>query len=65
MLSKAETGKEREKPIDDMIRRIMEMNVEVTSDDKFVCGSCKEEERIESSIKQGFGLENGDDEDGR
>jgi len=50
VLSKAETGKEREKPIDDMIRRIIEMNVEVTSDDKFVCGSCKEEERIE--VKQ-------------
>ena len=48
MLSKVEGGKKREKLRGEVIGRIIEMNVEVASDDEFMRGhSSEREERME------------------
>jgi len=48
MFRKIESGEKRKKLRSEMISGIVEMNVKVTSNDKFMrCGGCKGEKRIE------------------
>ena len=44
MLSNVEAGEKREKLRGEVVRRIMEMNVEVASDDEFMRGGSSERE---------------------
>ena len=67
VLSKVEGREKREELRGEVVRRIIEMNVEVASDDEFMRGGSSERERKDwkSSRKTEFGLESGDDEGGR
>jgi len=64
MLSKVEGREKREELRGEVVRRIIEMNVEVTSNDEFMRGGSSERERKDwkSSRKTELGLESGDDE---
>ena len=66
-LSKVEGGEKREKLRGEVVRRIIEMNVKVTSDDEFtgVVAARQRGRNGSPQEKTEFGLESGDDEEGR
>jgi len=58
MLTKTEGREERQKLRGESVCRIIEMNVKVTGDDKFIGSGCsKGEKRMKSSRKTENGLE--------
>ena len=61
MLSKVEGGEKREKLRGEVVRRLIEVNVKLASDDEFM----RERKEWKSSRKTEFGLESRDDEGGR
>jgi len=58
MLTKIERREKRQKLRGESVCRIIEMNVKVTGDDKFMgCGCCRGEKELKSSRKTENGLE--------
>jgi len=52
MLSKVEAGKKREELIGEVVRRIIEMNVKVASDDELMGGGSSEREEGLEVLKE-------------
>ena len=69
VLSKVEGREKREEQRGEVVRRIIEMNVKVASDNEFMRGgsmvAARDRKDWKSSRKTEFGLESGDDEGGR